>query len=283
MSSMLSGNTEMTTIFKDAADLHAAMEANYFAYFKCFSQLPYMELQVNPEITCLISSTLHHWNTVLRTQITTSDVVAKVKATLAYFDALNLPLMWHILPSTRPSDLGHYLEASGLKLVLEEPHMAVDLSKLSLKPPVLPDLVIECVHDKTSFDRWYQATAAGFFATSPVRAQIYFDAYTMLGFNPEGPLLHYVGYLHGEPVTSSTLLLAEGIAGIYDVSTVPAARGQRLGTAITQATLLEARMRGYSHACLQATQQGYNVYRRLDFEEQFMQRDYLWHANFATI
>jgi ribosomal protein S18 acetylase RimI-like enzyme len=261
------------------SDLLAAMEANFLAYFIIsLAPLPHMQLYSDPELTWTVSSKSPSWNTVLHTRLAAETAAVRVGAMLDRFKTSNSSLGWLVLPSTRPVNLASYLLANGMKQVENRPHMLADLQKLpahlhraeGLKRTP-PGLTIEFVHDDASFARWYQATVAGFEMT-PSHAQIYYDAYTRLGSDPAGPFLHYVGYLDGEPVTSSTLLLAENMAGIYDVSTAPAARGRGLGTAITLAPLLEAQARGYRYSCLQSSTKGFNVYRRLGFETQYHEK-----------
>lgn len=265
----------MTNILNEPSRLLPAMEANYLTYFTYFAQVPYMELYSNPEMTWLVSSKLPGWNTVLRTHLPGDEVAARVEATLQHFKTANLPLNWKTFPSTWPADLGRYLKASGMRLIGGQPHMLADLLDLPSELVIPAGLTIERVHNTESFNKWFQATVAGF-EPEPPHEEIFFDVYTLFGFDPAGPFLHYTGYLHGEPVTSSTLLLADGIAGIYDVSTAPAARDRGLGTAITLFTMFEARARGYRYACLQSTPIGYNLYRRLGFEEQFHEYNYRW-------
>jgi hypothetical protein len=81
---------------------------------------------------------------------------------------------------------------------------------------------IAYVRNPELLDRWQRVSAAGF----GFDAHIYYSAYARHGFGAEAISLHYIGYLHDEPVTSATLLLAGGIAGIWDVSTTPSFRGQ---------------------------------------------------------
>jgi len=263
----------MAGILTDASGLLAAMEANYISYFVGFAQLPYLQFHSDPEIIW-VSSNLAYWNSVLRAQLAPDRIATRVESTCAYFQSLHMSLLWQTLPSTRPADLGSYLKTCGLKPVGGRPHMAADLRNLPAELPTPPGLVIERVHDEPSFDKWFRASAAGF-EMSPTDAAIYADAYIALGFASNGPFLHYIGYLRGEPVTSSTLLLADGVAGIYDVSTTRAVRRQGLGAAITLAPLLEARARGYRYAILQSSQEGYNVYRHLGFEERYREDNYL--------
>jgi len=59
----------------------------------------------------------------------------------------------------------------------------------------------------------------------------------------------------------------DGVAGIYNVATLPEARGKRIGSMITAAPLIDARERGYRISILHSTKMGYNVYRRLGYQE----------------
>ena len=96
-------------------------------------------------------------------------------------------------------------------------------------------------------------------------------------FGSDAFSLHYIGYLDADPVTSATLLLAGGIAGIWDVSTPPAGRGQGFGSAITLHMLHEAHTRGYQHARVWSSPMGRRVYERVGFvAADFGIREYQW-------
>ena len=57
---------------------------------------------------------------------------------------------------------------------------------------------------------------------------------------------------------------------------VPEARGRGVGAAITLAPLLEARHLGFHIGILQASHLGYNVYRRLGFQDFGKLGHYRW-------
>ncbi len=252
------------------------MEYNYNEYARYVARLPYMHLQHSPEMTILMSEKIPFWNMVLCTQLSSPNVAASIEATLSQFRALNLPLIWHILPSTQPPDLEHHLVEHGFWLFDEEPHMLIETTTVKFPLHNPQDFTIERVTNADSFARWYKVLLTGFFTNMPELGQVCYDVYTMLGFDSRSPFLHYIGYMKGKPIAASTLLLAGGIAGIYDVSTLPAARGKGYGTAITLAALQEAQQLDCRYVCLQASKMGYPIYKRIGFEEQFRERKYRW-------
>ena len=71
----------------------------------------------------------------------------------------------------------------------------------------------------------------------------------------------------GEVVATSLLFLADGLAGIYSVSTLAAQRGRGLGAHATAQALREARQLGYRVGVLQSSPAGHSVYRKLGFQD----------------
>jgi GNAT superfamily N-acetyltransferase len=75
----------------------------------------------------------------------------------------------------------------------------------------------------------------------------------------------FVGYLDGQPVATNMLFNGAGVAGVYAVATLPAARGKGIGGAITLHPLLLARATGYRYGVLFSTEMGARVYERIGF------------------
>lgn len=71
----------------------------------------------------------------------------------------------------------------------------------------------------------------------------------------------------GEIVATSLFFLADGLAGIYSVSTLAAERGRGLGAHATAQALREARQLGYRVGVLQSSPDGHSVYRKLGFQD----------------
>jgi ribosomal protein S18 acetylase RimI-like enzyme len=81
------------------------------------------------------------------------------------------------------------------------------------------------------------------------------------------PWIHSVVAIDGEqPLAAAQVLLSHGVAGIYWVGTVPAARGRGLGEAVTRAVADRGFRLGAAAVTLQASAQGEPIYRRLGFE-----------------
>ncbi|HSO30179.1 MAG TPA: GNAT family N-acetyltransferase [Candidatus Sulfomarinibacteraceae bacterium] len=81
------------------------------------------------------------------------------------------------------------------------------------------------------------------------------------------PIRMFLARLDGRPVATSIGVLDGDMVGIYNVATVPEARGRGIGRAITLATLLDARARGARIGLLESSAMGRSVYRRLGFAE----------------
>jgi GNAT superfamily N-acetyltransferase len=105
----------------------------------------------------------------------------------------------------------------------------------------------------------------------------FYAGYARHGFGKEAFSLHYIGYLDDQPVTAATLLLVDGIAGLFDISTPPDFRRQGFGSAISWRLLQEAQTHGYQQAYVWSSQLGRGVYQRVGFVPVALgMREYCW-------
>jgi GNAT superfamily N-acetyltransferase len=72
---------------------------------------------------------------------------------------------------------------------------------------------------------------------------------------------------NGRFVATSLLFLADGLAGIYCVATLPDERGKGLGAHATAEALRAAHRLGYRVGVLQSSTEGHSVYLGLGFED----------------
>jgi GNAT superfamily N-acetyltransferase len=146
----------------------------------------------------------------------------------------------------------------------DTPGMALDLELLPSDRPTPPTLCIVPVDNLDQLKVWTEVFIAGYELPQAWAASFY-DL--MAGLGLDWPTRNYLGYLDGEAVVTSTRFLGAGVAGIYDVATVPRARGCGLGAALTWTPLIEARTLGYRVGVLQSSGMGYSVYQRLGFQK----------------
>lgn len=246
----------------------AAIEANLAEEMATFGRYyPGAELREDSEIEWFITglpSTL--LNGVLRTRFDEANADAKIAQVIDLFTARNVPISWGVGTTDRPTDLGKRLEARGFVRVHTETGMAADLLTLYEGGTIPSNFSIVEVSNLAFLKQYAHVSMRGFDNTEEHTA-IYFQTYTNIGFGLHLPWRHFLGFLDGEPVAASSLLLHAGVAGVYGVATIPEARRMGIGAAMTLAPLRLARSRGYQLGILSPSEMGLNVYQRLGFRE----------------
>ena len=102
------------------------------------------------------------------------------------------------------------------------------------------------------------------------------------GQGSDQPLRPFLARRRGQPVATSLLVVSGSLASLHTVATLPAARRQGIGAAVSAAPLRAARATGYRVAILQPTAMGDPVYRRLGFSDCFALPRYAWQPRPAT-
>lgn len=82
------------------------------------------------------------------------------------------------------------------------------------------------------------------------------------------PFRCWVGYYGDHAVATAATTVSDGVIGIYNVATLPEARGRGYAEAVTRhAAAAAQRESGLNRLILQATPQGESLYRRLGFRD----------------
>lgn len=262
------------------AQLARLTEANLYEFLASLAQHPDAELACTPELTRYSDSAIISpmFNGVIGASLPPDQVDATIQETIAYFAERRRPMaFWWIGPSSQPADLGARLLAHGLaEFEVDAPAMAVDLHALPEAIPTPKDFVIDVVRDAQSAQAWGD-TFNAIYGTPQFAGQAWVDAAARFGYDG-APFRLYLGRLRGRPVATNMLAYGAGAAGVLGVGTLPEARGQGIGAAITLQPYLDARAAGYHTGVLFATEQGLPVYRRLGFREVGAISRYLWRA-----
>jgi GNAT superfamily N-acetyltransferase len=258
--------------------LVTAIVENWFEVFRLFRYWPRAEVYDGPDMLWTITDVpFAIFNHVLRTQLAPDNVDAAIEGAIARCRSRNVPMCWHVGPLTKPANLGEYLEAHGFTGGGEgNPGMAVDLLALNEGLPAPPGLTIEQVTDVETLKQSCQVGFKVVAGWPDCAVDALLDYYLSVGLGPQSPRRYYMGWLKGEPVATSELVLGAGVAGIYGVHTIPDARRQGIGTAMTLTALREARALGYRVGILGASEMGFSVYHKIGFREYCKMGGYEW-------
>lgn len=162
-------------------------------------------------------------------------------------------------------DLFAAAEAVGLQAVYEMPEMVLRAPVEERPLPPKTELR-RLVSAEEATDYWRVATAS--------YASLGFPPEIFAGYRDHTPLLRenvaaFLAYLDGEPVAIAMTIVSGGVAGIYWVGTLEAARGRGLGRAVTAAATNAGFALGAELASLQASPLGRPIYEAMGYETIF--------------
>jgi ribosomal protein S18 acetylase RimI-like enzyme len=242
-----------------------AIRGNLCGFFRYLThRLPSDDRFENDKFARWYTPVPHPWfNGVLCSAFPSQADGDFIRETIQYFKERRVSVFscW-LEPPLKRSDWEPFLSEYGFGFSDGTPGMAVDLGAFS-ETPVMPDgLEIRIVEDEPAMRTWAHVFTIGY-GMPPDWESTIFDVWYKIGLDL--PVQNYLGTLDGEPISTSTVFYGAGVAGIYDVATLSAARGRGLGTALTLAPLLDARQAGYRIGVLQSSDMGFGVYKRMGF------------------
>jgi len=198
-------------------------------------------------------------------------------ASIEYFKARGVAaFIWWLGPEIEIAAWAPHLLPHGFAHDQRTPGMALDLAGLA-EAGVPPSVVVRRVEEREALRAWVGTFIPGYGAPESC-VEPMFEVYAGL-LRADDPWRHYLIHLDGEPVATASMFLAAGVAGIYDVATLPSARGKGIGTMATRVPLLEARAMGYRVGILQSSPQGLPVYERMGFRTVCRMDHFYWRAD----
>ncbi len=265
--------TEILTEY-DIHTLGVAIARNHWQFYSIYARQPEVQMFEQGGLGWLSSAiAVTYLNQVMYTHLDEADLPAAVAQISAHYQALGNQFVWRTWPDSSPASLGEYLLAHSFTPRNVAPNMAADLRRL---PPwaAAPGLTIERINDVATLVSW-----------GKVIQQVYdtptsFTRFLMIAFsdevqNPLAASAHYLAWLNGEPVATTTLFLGAGVAGVYRVATLPQYRGQGIGGSIVLAAMRDAQAAGYRYATLRSSEMAYHLYQQLGFRDEYHTISYL--------
>lgn len=266
------------------ADLGNAVQENLYALFKAMAHdLSGAELIERDELSRHHSFPINPmFKGVWRTRLSPGQVDEAIDETIAWFTARNAPFFfWWTGSGTAPDNLGERLRARGLLDMAEQqaalapgikqtelgaPCMATDLYRMDETAVTAAPAgfrIEEVATEDALLD--FKRVFLESYEIPDWAGQAWVDATQAIGIG-KTPWRMFVGYLDDQAVATNMLFNGAGVASLYAVGVVPAARGKGIGGAITLKPLLEARDLGYRHAVLFSTEMAKSVYERIGFQ-----------------
>lgn len=246
--------------------LVAAIEAAFVQYTVACVRAAGGEVHEDPTMTWVYGTNqLAYFNGVFHSTLAEADAPERIAERLHFFAERERRMTWWVTPSSRPVSLPHLLAAQGLREAWRDTGMALDLATLpTTAPPLATGITIAPVADAAEMRDWLHAFGVGFDLPDVVTASYGAMLQSVpFGQHPVGPF--FLARQNGEPVGTSALFTTAGVAGVYEVCTVPHARGQGIAAALVLAALRAGMARGYRVGVIHASAMGERVYRRLGF------------------
>jgi len=253
----------------------AALDANFGALLAWYASWPGGQIARTDDLQLTSSGVrFRAINAAALVDLAPATASRRIEQAVAWLSARGDRWRWLVGSTSRPTDLEERLLASGLSRIGDSPGMALDLRGWQVGAPMPEGVTIELVVDEAGLSRWREVQRRGL-GLDDESAEAWWVAHRRPGFDPGLPLRNWVASLDGAPVAAAALFVGAGVAGIYNVVTVPEARGRGIGRAVTAAALDAGAAQGLPVAVLGASEMGYPVYRRLGFRDVSRLRSYV--------
>lgn len=236
------------------------IEENLYTFFLEITQGSKKDFLVGKDINWVKTTPALWPNFIFHTRFNEYNAKRRVIEVIKEIKDGNAPSEWLIGPGSSPANLQTVLSEKGFSLEYCMTGMAVDLNRIYGSESI-SGLEIKTVYCIDLLEKWTKILSMGLFDENEMNMCLFKN---ILG---RENIRFYIALFKGLPVASSMLTLFNGVAGIHMISTLPGYRKRGIGTAITIASLLEARNMGYSMGVLQASQMGRDVYKKIGFKE----------------
>ena len=199
-----------------------------------------------------------------------ATVEQRLDQLIAAFDARGTSVIWWYVPDHRPEDLRDRLERRSFHLRDDTAGMAMDLADLPDAVPAPDGVDIVKVDDPEAIARYVDVIIRSMaidHPTLPANAAVVRADHIRSRLGEDSLSRRFVALLDGEPVATSRLSMAGGVAGLYTMVTLPHAQRRGIGASMAHRAMAAGRDAGMRLGALQATAMGYPIYKKLGFVE----------------
>jgi ribosomal protein S18 acetylase RimI-like enzyme len=209
-------------------------------------------------------------NTIIKSNFST-DIENHLNTTIKEYHQNQVPFLWRVWNQDIPKNLGGLLLEKGAVQISANALMAIDLETYHPMSEPLPDLKIKAVRTaQHALD--FSACCSSVFKFPILLSKTIFEVIRKQDQNIES----FVGYIEATPVATGTIFYSNGVAGIYNVTTLPAFQGRGIGVEMMTTMLLKAKLDEIKTTILHSTPFGLRLFERLGFQHFGEMKQYLF-------
>lgn len=245
-----------------ATQLIKAMIANWNVHMTHFAQYLNPVTLIREPGWTIVNTGLHDdtFNVVIDADFPSSAADEKIPQVTAYFQQNAVPYTWWVTPDNQPSDIDHCLIKHGYTNTENDAAMYFDLDSWDEQVSIPQELqIVRAMHPQSLID------FALVLANDVAAFTTYFTWIAEI-LTEDDPIEFYVGYVNGRPVVRGISCYFGQVVGLYWLSTTPDQRGKGYGRAMQLYRLKRAKALGYHVAVLQASKEGFPLYKKLGYQ-----------------
>jgi GNAT superfamily N-acetyltransferase len=203
-------------------------------------------------------------NSVMFPRFERGRAAGRIDEILAAGAARGVRQLWWTGPSTAP-EIGELLDVRGLAPVERDmPGMALELAGWAA-PQRPAGLELVRVRDAATAEDFGRLVASAFGMPEEISLLLARTALEAQGDDADDRLVDLLVVEAGRPAACASLVVDDGVAGIYNVAVRPEAQRRGLGTAVTVAALEAGVERGATDSILHASAAGHGAYLKLGY------------------
>ena len=216
------------------------------------------------------------FNAVIRLR-TAPNVNRQIEEIQQTFAQRSMPFVWWVTDDDSEDGLESKLRGRGFDYDGDESvGMAMALSGQPELTPSGESVSVEQISEQHNIRTWFSTLLESVEGTVDERTMgLATTVFSDLANDIRSGWHLYLARMSDRPVGTCALHLGS-TAGLYSVGTVPTARRQGVGTALTKRALADARVAGYTIASLTASGLGARLYEALGFAQYCRFREYVW-------